>query len=480
LPRFGSPLLQYLLDHYPETDTERSIDAARLVAILDRYSFTERLAPVHQIGDSFRLHNFIRLALADDLARVDPERYRRLHRLAADFYFELLTKEDEENAAGSYGSWFRYEDPGWQLLKQEWLHHLSCGPEHSAATRLPFARVFLDAFWWWGVYVPLEFCSRVIDDLEHVASAPEDAQLANALVTLHTVYPLGYRKPSGPHWNTARVALRKVAAACDLTDLALLRTEEQRHVFGVLNILLAHTWRYDSPAEAASDRYYEQATAAFEQNEDAWNLAWIAYERADLALARGDAAGAFTWCDDAAARCHEIAAIGRPEEELHANVQRVRADTYASLGDPATAVDRYGQAVRHASAFHRTGTVPDEYTRAFYDEMLDRLAAFLDLQVHEADASAATALLDQVRAAPPLRLNEAALATVATDWCATALREGRALDVVHSLFPRGPTLDELGVVESPFMDEWFEVTELLDLRRGIDRHDAPAPAPGPP
>lgn len=467
--RFGTPLLQHLLD----ADGERGIDAAPLVAALDAYSFTERLPPIgDDPGQAFRLHNFIRGALCSDLERIDTPRYTRLHARAAAFYAAKLVAEgdgdgDDDGDDGGYGSWFQYERASWQLLKREWLYHVAHAETRGPTLRLAFARLFLDAFWWWGVYVPFEFCTSIVDDLERVCSNDEDRQLAAALSTVLTGYPLGYEKPAGPHWAAVRLALLKVMSTCDVTELRLLDTNEQRHVFGLLNILLAHTWRYDQPTKPAADRYYDSATAAFTANEDIWNLGWVAYERADLALARHDPATAFTWCDEAAARCRQILADGDPEHELQANVLRARADAHAAVGNAVEATLRYGQAIVQAYAFHRAGKMPDDYTKAFYDEMLERLAKFVGETVTDGGVDVARirlARLVELDLPVDLSLLEDALASA-------ALREGRALEVVRTLFPRGPTDDELGQLESPFVDAWLECTEFLDLSRPIDAHD---------
>src|SRR5207249_1529070 len=97
---------------------------------------------------------------------------RTLHDRAARYYTTELARTDQKRTQESaYLQWYRYEDAEWQRLIQAWLYHLAHTDERSHA-RLALARVYFDAFWWWGAYVEFPFCEELLDTWEQTQTAP--------------------------------------------------------------------------------------------------------------------------------------------------------------------------------------------------------------------------------------------------------------------------------------------------------------------
>jgi hypothetical protein len=469
LREFKPRALAALLD-----DDDADVDPAALVNRLSTYTITETLTD--EIGgDSYRLRAFIRRWLRKDLFDNSEDKFFQLHRRAADFYFGQLvtTQAQHDTGKGAYGEWRRYDDPSWLSLKRDWLYYLvHAGPAGRDEAHLQFARLFLDAFWWWGCYLPFKFCSTIIDDLKEVLDEDDATghKLAENLSKVLDHYPHGSDKPKGPHWKIVRAALKNVIDACGLRHPAQRTTPEQRHVFGLCSVFLAHSYLFDDDVSSPKiDQYYDDAAASFEEAKDHWSLGFVAVERADVALARDDVRRALERANDAAALASLVAAEDRPDEELNTNIERVRADALWMHGQRPTAVDYYCSAVTHAYLFQnqdeRSG--PDRYTRTFYDEQLGWLALRLEEAAAEGDESELVALRSRVLAAPLAGRISTGPTPESLD-AAAELRAGECLQFVHQLFPPGPTEDVLNQNDSSFVAEWQEYEERVDSSKGVD------------
>lgn len=451
--RFGTPLLHTLLGGEPgASDSE----TPGVLAELDRLTFTERVQGSDVTEFSLRVHPFVRTGLSEWMKKFNPNRFRELHELAASFYYDQLVKSD-----GSYGSWFQCENPAWQRDKSEWLYHLGHSGNQVEAF-LEFTRVFLDVFWWWGNYVYFDFCDHLVRDFAHLADrtrSRDAAALAEALDTVLRAYPARSIKPRDAEWDTVRRALLTVRDLCGLRRRRSDWSQDQRHVTALIDVFLAHSWRYKDPTRPEADDWYGKADALFAENDDAWNMAWVAFERADLALDRGDVRDALARSAEAAVKVYRAAEDDELDDEIVGNLHRLRADCYWNLGDHERAAQLYGRGVVHAYRFHNTGGPPDEYTVQLYVEMrgraISRVIELWDAGAADEAVRAAALMRDVVPSAwaPPAG-RDAPLADI--------LASGGVVELAHALFPRGPEWNEIGLPASPFMDEWRDVDAALD------------------
>src|SRR5262249_9493685 len=159
--RFDVAALRHLLGDDAEAagrDAER-----RYLDHLDRlqkYSFVDVEDPGPDGKVWYRFHDYLREARDSYLAR-DGERYSKLHDRARAYYSGRLKDYEEKPVA--YGSWYRYEHREWRALKIEWIYHgerLRSVTGDRTPVRLDFVRLFLDAFWWWGMYQYFPFCQQ--------------------------------------------------------------------------------------------------------------------------------------------------------------------------------------------------------------------------------------------------------------------------------------------------------------------------------
>ena len=330
----------------------RKFDAAMLAAVVGPDADIDQLRPYSFVEEApdpregfFRLHPAVRRELAFRLDKFDHARFLRLHRLAAEhcatWVSEYEENEDIDPASLSYDSWYRYEDPGWQAAKREWLYHQtrasSSGKDERELGRLRFTRVFLDAFWWWGCYLDFPFCQTLLDDWR---TTQEDSEWTVAFTQLLDAYPYGYEKAKEPpdwreaelpRWDAVRAALLELREASGLAgDPRAFEDPERRHTRALIDNFLAHAARYASADEAAyraAIPHYDEAVELFEVDDDDWDEAWTRFERSELHLEHGRVDESRVDWKRAAELVPEL-----EDEELAANLHRLAADAHFGCG----------------------------------------------------------------------------------------------------------------------------------------------------
>jgi hypothetical protein len=410
----------------------------------------------------FRVHSFIREPLKADL---DSARRRCLHQRAAAHYYRLLSADEPEldTGARAYEGWFRYEKPAWQAQLREWLYHLREGAhteDEMRRARLQFARVFLDAFWWWGCYLDFPFCHDLVADWERVRG--DDADWVQDLRLLLASYPTGYRKQDAEEWSDARAALVGVRDACGLGgDADTLRVPLERHTRGLIDNFLADSCHFRSCSSAAERGrayeqalgYHQEAAQLFDRNEETWELAWTLFETAEL---HGD----FDALPPAREAWQRAVGLALEEEdwELKANLHRLRADLRWRDGATADAFDAHGRALLHAYFFqcktqsHR----PDPYTVVFYREQVERAFDRLRGLEDTVLADAVARLARPFGGGPP-----------AAEAVAPLLVGGNAQSLEGPVVPDAPREDELLECRSPFTRRVDTLAE--DLGADVER-----------
>ena len=439
---------------------------------LRRYSFVEEASDPR--AGFFRLHPSVRRELAHRLEKLDRERFLRLHRLAAEYCAEWISEYEEEEevdpTSHSYESWYRYEDPSWQAAKREWLFHQtrasSSGKGERELGRLRFARVFLDAFWWWGCYLDFPFCRTLLEDWR---ATQADRDWTTAFTQLLDAYPPGFEKEKEPHdwregelprWDAVRAALLELREACGLTGHPrAFKDPERRHTRALIDNFLAHAARYGSSDEAAyraAVAHYDEAVELFEVDDDLWDTAWTRLERSELHLEHGRLDEARTDWEYTA----ELIPV-LEDEELAANLHRLAADAHVRAGDAEAAFAAQARAVLHAYLFQRRPHPPDEYTLTFYGEQVAR--AVERLVKHARSGGDAARAAELLTAPFPNRPDLPAADDLAA-LCAKA--DLQALSA--ALFPDPPLVKELHHQSSKFLQRWLLAESALELSPPTD------------
>jgi hypothetical protein len=236
----------------PSVALDRLVDAGLLDRVDERPGEPRPMGASAAATDRFALHMTIA-----DYARADcaPELLHEWHARAADHFHALLRDFDQRRPETMpYPCGARYETPEAADATVEWLHHQAFTTDRLAAN-LALARVYFDAFWWWGYYIDFPFCTRVLDMWSETQDAPEDRIWLAALRRFHEGYPTGYRKQGRPGWDAVEVALTDIRRLGGLDGpLAGLDDEGRRYLRALTDIFLATRIAIAAPTTTAPSR----------------------------------------------------------------------------------------------------------------------------------------------------------------------------------------------------------------------------------
>ena len=437
--RFDFPLLERLLE-------ASGLDEGHLLAErLVRYSFVERLSSADQpLEQYFVVHDHVREHGRELVSSV------RLSMLAgvAQSYYQGKMAAHLDN----YEGWSRYEDASWQAMVREWLYLVARldGDEERKDARVGMAELFLNAFWWYGNYVPFRFCEELLADWAETADAGRDG-VARAwgdwLRELYLRYPKGWRRQAtAEEWRAVRQRLVMfLRSRPELREREQTKEREQakksvRRVRALMDIYLAEAERFLDPRNAQVEKLLQEARELFLQDEEQWDAAWVFFHQAEAALGREDPQSAMTISDEGWRECRALAEDGDDDPELAANLHRIHADAAWMLGHRGLALDLYARAALHAYKFQvSVGALVDEYTQAFLAEMHERAADRLAEMHAGGDWQVADEAGARIRQffAPYWRDMDAA-GMAGLDGLAELLDTGQAAEAVLRLFPPPP------------------------------------------
>jgi tetratricopeptide (TPR) repeat protein len=475
--------------------------------LLERYP---RLAPARrgphpsQPPLLLTLHSIKRTVIQEYLP-LTSERRAEANARAEAFYRARIVVA----VSGTFDSRFRMEDVSWWEDAEEWLYHL--GRIEPGRATISYATLFLDAFWWWGIYIPSDSCARLLDYGRRPliqAISPDMRDVVRLLHRFLRTFPQQYKAgraqvlariagvdpASDPavHESSRRGAdslpvLRSLCGKLGITEIDALFTDEATaaaapgegmdrvrcHLLGLLCLFLAEAHMYraeiepDSGALATAERCYRQADEYFHVEEDSWDLAWTHYGLGD-AISRQDHDPRPVW-DGATAE-----ADGEADTELLAWIERARADYLWSHGDREEALACYGRAVFYALALQITSNVKvgaDAYTQAFYRETRLRAVRVLAEPLLHGESTGPDAGMAEAR-----RRLRAMLAPWGGSWEPDPARLERALTAATRNAPEatadtigdtgfrsGPDDDVLGFPATAFHSE---VRNLIERTRG--------------
>ncbi len=494
-----------------------AVDAAPPADVLP-FSVLTALPFVEKVDEKrARINKFVRTSLLVRLRVNAPDWLRSLHEVAEAHYQSARRQKfpEENDAVRQYGHWFLIEDPTWQHLKREWLHHAAhVGRARRAEIVLETARLYVDAFWWWGNYVHYDWCDDLLADLTDLlnraipvgggkeAQARARAEWRSALLlqkgleALQHHYPLRSQKPVDADWPAVARALKTIESACGLDLPTDDPSEKQQHVAALIHLYKAHTWRYRAPDETDPMAYYNRAVQTYEKadalleavgEDDLWIRGWVAYERADMlvALVRAQERPLEGEERHRALSLARVAAVsvqpsivggraapGQSDHELMSNLHRLRADIDRHDGRSHESAVWFGRAVRHAYLAQVDGKAPDEYTMQFY---IDIRAQAIDLVrsswlrgEHEMAVECARLMwrharvLPSTAAGPPVPITPEQPAASLEQLVADAA-QGTPIPLATTLFFEGPDFDDLGDDLTDFAERVREFADDPDL-----------------
>jgi hypothetical protein len=342
-----------------------------------------------------------------------------LHQAAFERLDELVNKTFDDEV--SYRGWGELEDPERQSLIANWIYQLAFLEDRRQAAEA-YARLYLKAHWWWGAYIPFNFCEFLVHLGNKALSWSEDhsdddlfAEVVERIQEVHRNYSKSGRFLDPPmpgdaseRWAVVEDSLCQVGKLLDIPirpDLSQVRSwepevppgkaatvhrERLRDLSKFLHIFLAHC-ELRSPHVArllddnvlqAIEGHYACALWLARQQNDNWNQPWILYELGDVerlaAQVRATAEGPI---ERGTVRSNQIAEVSvnlaqatarcqgeDPKEldfEILALCQRALGELFWPTDKPR-AIDRLMRAVHYAHCFEVwPDNQPDAYTLHF-------------------------------------------------------------------------------------------------------------------
>ena len=452
-----------------------------------------------------------------DYLPLDEDKRAEAHARAEAFYRAQVGQA----ISGSFDSRFRMERQEWWEDVEQWIYHLG----HTAPDQagISFATLFMDAYWWWDLYVEFDICGKLLDYANRPRVQTVSAEMpmvTQRLRSFRATYPreheatraqivaeLADDDPAQVRQlrATARTAegivslLQELCRSLSIGELDglfsdgipgqqqagpdpedLAAADQTRlHLLGLICLFLAEGHRFRAFLDPAGTGLktaaacYQTAESAFQAEDNAWDIAWTRYLRGEVASARGEDPGP-GW---------DEAADGGDDEsdtELLGNIERARADHLRAHGDLEAALVHYGRAVFYGVTQQVTsnlGVGADAYTQAFY----------LEMRLHAAKILAEPLLAGQPSPVEARRRLEVMLGQWGGHWrpdpgaLDQALGSASRPDVARSVgaiagaafFP-GPGN---AVLLKPKSDYYRRVNELIEQTRqqtwvkGLDRWD---------
>lgn len=357
-----------------------------------------------------------------------------LHRKALDYYAgQLAGMIDDDPLA--YQSWYRYEKPDWQSVKDAWMYHLArTGADRVAF--LAFLRVYFDAFWWWGYYQRFPFCERLIREWRQRNIRKEAKAGLDQLAVFDESYPAGYEKRGKQdQWRKVETALTTVGKMAGLAgvDPCRLKEDDARQVRGFIDFFLAEAYAYGGGERTSALARYDTVSDLFQRNGNRWVAGWIEFYVANYLQEHGDDVAARERCQWSLKLADETQPLEKRDPEILANVYRLLGDLDTAADDWVAAVAHYRRAAFYAYAFQGIPEPPDPYTNDFYREITGRIAETV-LTLYGKNAARAVALCENMREFF-LPVRESLGIAPPAEPISAALESGSKPRVVADLFP---------------------------------------------
>lgn len=219
--------------------------------------------------------------------------------------------------------------------------------------RLAFARLFLNAFFWFGFYIHFPFCDEILEEFADPArqSDPEDREWLFHLSRVYHRYPRRREEDAAADqaWCEVRTSLAFLLERAEAGQIVTARARaDPLQIRGHLNVYLGVASQRDpSVADVAVEQHFADAIRAFTARSEEAEVPYLE-KRTQQHL----------------------------DFEIRALLTRLLGNVRRARGDLRGAGDAYARAALHAYVFQiRQETddqAPSEYTTRLYADMLAR------------------------------------------------------------------------------------------------------------
>ncbi|MEM3671496.1 MAG: hypothetical protein QW767_07145 [Thermoprotei archaeon] len=310
--------------------------------------------------------------------RIEEVRKQKLHRAAAEMYKQRIDERDEGYRSKPFNqAGFRFEDYEYELPYREWLYHLSEVEDRYRYRQIATLH-FLEAFEWWGWYLPYAPCEELLHRLQKVAR-DEDRQWLGALSDFYAFYPPRAKPSRQGNWTKIVQALETL---CSILRVSLLQApgwfapKMKCRLAALLYNFLADAHHYQGEYKEA-ERLYKLSIESARMLRDHGFLAWRIFYLAEHYLERGLYGNVIRYCQEVLQMLRKLSqSFEELDHELLAWVRVRLGDSNMASGNPQQAVRNYLLASVHAYAFqvYPSDNHPDEYTLTFFKDILSRIS----------------------------------------------------------------------------------------------------------
>jgi hypothetical protein len=331
----------------------------------------------------YSIHRLVAEYLYENLNKI---RRATLHTRAAKYYEDAADEEVKNRFGGetlSYANWYRYENADWQNLQEERLYHLAHMDESGQVVTSAILRIFFDAFWWWGYYQPFAFCQALVDHWQQRIKSESVNRILKNLTAFRENYPPGdirdkRRTSCTKNWERVRECLETLLKDTDLNRAKKSLDDNNLHIVGMINFFLAESYDHHAGRDFhvksnCATQYYQYSLTAFTDLQDDWNASWMSFYFAE-SIAPYDKDLAMKNCL-ASIDLAEKAALNERDPEILGNVYRLIGDIHIKQDQFDDAIKSYQKASFYAYAFQGIPNPPDEYTIAFYREIIEKISS---------------------------------------------------------------------------------------------------------
>jgi hypothetical protein len=379
--RFDIPLLAKLVSGNESSEAWKQ-KMRETVRTLEEFGLVEYREEPGTRG-SFVVHPFLRSTINRELRR-DPDRKRRLHE-SCDGYYEMLIDARPEGYEGGSA----LEEAQYNADASEFLYHF----QYTTAPQAPlmFLTTYFNPFWWWGWYTKCEFCEEMVRD-EAYRTSPWAARWHEMLRQFHDAYPRG-ADPEGD-WSGTYAPLEKLLTVT--VEGAPGMEAKRNHLRAILTAFLGQAYQFSKRDLHRAREWYQESEDLFRSvgRDDAWNVPWMLFRRADLERALGKREQAPRIAQEAIDLAEEQNQPSKRDYEVIANCYRVIGDVEVER-DVAAAFGAYARAALAAYVFQGWPQPADEYTADFYGDVTGHIHERLEALA--GNAGDATSARDTVR-----------------------------------------------------------------------------------
>jgi hypothetical protein len=370
-------------------------------------------------GSRYSLHRLARRALRT-LLPMEQAEVAAIHERAIGYWSGAV--DPNRDGTSSYLTALNREGDQWLRSSRNLLYHLGQLEDRHLA-RLTFDKIYFELFWWWGSYLRYPELETLLDDWklsEREYHSPgeraEDERWFHALTTFHREYRPAHDgtffkqsdlRQNDRDWPEVELTLAEILAIDHLDgDPASLATHLEWHTRMLIEFFRADARRYNGQPERAAESYgtvrellERCVTQQDTHNEDcSWDLAWLDYEEAELALDLAAAGDATRYAEAVAKAADSIRLVLEDEPvdegqepsllprqdiddwEILALASRAWGDAVFTSVGPAAATHYYQAAAVFAFAwqyYQQTNPSTDPYTQAFYGDILRHIVGRL-------------------------------------------------------------------------------------------------------